>query len=62
MKFRDVSLDTALSALRILLLRARYGRRIKAGFDTHVGPGCRVVVAKGGMLQLCAATLLLRHD
>ena len=57
MKLRDVSLDTALSVIRILLLRARYGRRIKAGFDTHIGPNCRVVVAKGGMLQLSGATL-----
>ena len=56
-KFRDVSLDTALSVIRILLLRARYGRRINAGFDTHIGPNCRVVVAKGGMLQLSGATL-----
>ncbi len=57
MKFRDVSLDAALSAARVLLLRARLGRRIDAGFDTRVGPGCRVVVAKGGVLQLSGANL-----
>ncbi len=57
MKFRDVSLDAVLSAIRVLVLRVRLGRRIDAGFDTRVGPGCRVVVAKGGVLQLSAANL-----
>ena len=57
MKFRDVSLDAALSAVRVLLLRARLGKRIDAGFDTRVGPGCRVVVVKGGVLQLSGANL-----
>lgn len=57
MKYRDVSLDAALSAVRVLLLRARLGKRIDAGFDTRVGPGCRVVVAKGGVLQLSGANL-----
>lgn len=56
-RLRDMTVGTALSIMRIMVLRARLGRRIEVGFDTQVGPGCRVVVAKGGLLKLRGTTL-----
>jgi len=46
-----------LQAFRVLLLRARLRGRIQVGFDTQVGPGCRIVVAKGGLMRLRGVTL-----
>lgn len=41
-----------MSALRIIALKARYAGRIEIGFDSCVGPRCRIGVARGGLLRL----------
>jgi acetyltransferase-like isoleucine patch superfamily enzyme len=41
-----------MSALRIMVLKARCGERIEVGFDTYIGPRCRIHVARGGLLRL----------
>jgi acetyltransferase-like isoleucine patch superfamily enzyme len=43
--------------MRVLSLRVRLGRRITVGFDTRIGPGCRIVAAANGCLQLNGANL-----
>ena len=42
----------AMSALRIIVLKARFGGRIEIGLDSYVGPRCRIRVAPGGLLRL----------
>lgn len=42
----------AMSALRIIVLKARFAGRIEIGLDSHVGPRCRIRVAPGGRLRL----------
>lgn len=42
----------AMSALRIMVLKARFAGRIEIGRDSYVGPRCRIQVAPGGVLRL----------
>lgn len=57
MKAGEISVDSVRSAMRVLSLRMRLGRRITVGFDTRIGPRCRIVVAAGGRLHLNGANL-----
>ena len=57
MKFSNISADLVVSTIRVLLLRARLGKRIRVGLDSRIGPGCHVIVAKGGLLQLHGTNL-----
>jgi acetyltransferase-like isoleucine patch superfamily enzyme len=41
----------------VVILRTRFHGRIEIGFDTHVGPGCRIIVAKGATVRLRNADL-----
>jgi acetyltransferase-like isoleucine patch superfamily enzyme len=46
------------SRVRVLALKIRLGKRIEVGFDTHIGPKCRVILApKTGKVRLRSATL-----
>jgi hypothetical protein len=51
------SWSTVISAVRVVILRARLRGRIEVGFDAQIGPGCRVIVAKGGLMRLHGPTL-----
>jgi acetyltransferase-like isoleucine patch superfamily enzyme len=42
----------AMSALRIIALKIRFAGRIEIGLDSYVGPGCRIGIARGGLLRL----------
>jgi acetyltransferase-like isoleucine patch superfamily enzyme len=42
----------AMSALRVIALKARYAGRIEIGFDSYVGPRCRIRVGRRGLLRL----------
>jgi acetyltransferase-like isoleucine patch superfamily enzyme len=42
----------ALSGLRVIALRVRSRGRIEIGFDSHVGPRCRIYAPKGGVVRL----------
>jgi acetyltransferase-like isoleucine patch superfamily enzyme len=42
----------AMSAIRVIALKARFAGRIEIGFDSYVGPRCRIHVARGGLLRL----------
>ena len=42
----------AMSALRIITLKARFAGRIEIGFDSYIGPRCRIQVSRGGRLRL----------
>jgi acetyltransferase-like isoleucine patch superfamily enzyme len=41
-----------MSALRIMVLKARLRERIDVGLDSYMGPRCRIHVARGGLLRL----------
>jgi acetyltransferase-like isoleucine patch superfamily enzyme len=42
----------AMSALRIMVLKARFAGRIEISLDSYVGPRCRIRVAPGGLVRL----------
>lgn len=50
-------LNKVIAAVRVITLRARLRGRIEVGFDTQLGPGCRIAVAKGGLVRLRGAIL-----
>jgi acetyltransferase-like isoleucine patch superfamily enzyme len=50
-------LNKIIAAVRVITLRARLRGRIEVGFDTQVGPGCHITVAKGGVVRLHGAVL-----
>jgi len=49
---RRFSPDWALSALRVVLVRIRLRRRVVVGFDSRIGPRCRIHVAPDSLLRL----------
>jgi acetyltransferase-like isoleucine patch superfamily enzyme len=57
MRHYDISLENVVSAVRVVILRARFRGRIELGFDTHVGPRCRIIVAEGATVRLRGAIL-----
>jgi acetyltransferase-like isoleucine patch superfamily enzyme len=57
MRHYDISSEKIMSAVRVVILRARLRGRVEVGFDTQVGPDCRIIVAKGAILRLRSATL-----
>jgi acetyltransferase-like isoleucine patch superfamily enzyme len=46
-----------LSDLRVMALKLRLGKRIEVGFDTRIGPHCRVIVLKDAKVRLRGANL-----
>lgn len=50
--YRPLSVSWALSALRVTTLKIRFRRRIEIGFDSQVGPRCKIHVSRGGLLRL----------
>lgn len=55
---RYVKLEMFTSAARVVILKARFGKRIEIGFDTHVGPGCRILMSpEATKLRLRSANL-----
>jgi acetyltransferase-like isoleucine patch superfamily enzyme len=57
MRLGGVSSEIIMSAFRVVILRARLRGRVEVGFDTQIGPGCRILVAKTGVVRLRGATL-----
>ena len=58
MRLRDVRPEVIFSCFRVVMLKIRLGESIEIGFDTHVGPGCRFLVArKGAKLRLRSVML-----
>lgn len=57
MNLRDLTPATLMSAARVVLLRLRLGGRVEVGFDSRIGPRCRISVARGGRLVLHGTTL-----
>jgi hypothetical protein len=53
----DISWNAITSVIRVAILRVRFHGSIKVGFDAQIGPGCRIVIAKGGMIRLRGVTL-----
>jgi acetyltransferase-like isoleucine patch superfamily enzyme len=50
-------LDMIPSNIRVIILKLRLGKRIEVGFDTRIGPHCRLIVVKDAKLRLRGATL-----
>ena len=45
------------SNFRVAALRVRLGRRVEIGFDSRIGPKCKVLVLKGSKVRLRGANL-----
>jgi acetyltransferase-like isoleucine patch superfamily enzyme len=45
------------SNIRVVILKLRLGKRVEVGFDTRIGPRCRLLVMKDAKLRLRGANL-----
>lgn len=57
MRLRNIRRETIVSSFRVLVLKLRLGRRVEVGFDTLIGPNCRLVVLDKAKVRLRGATL-----
>ncbi len=57
LRVRNMRRDMIPSNIRTIILKLRLGKRIDVGFDTHIGPHCRLIVLKDAKLQLRSANL-----
>ena len=56
-RFRDIRWGMIVSASRVLALKLRLGKRVEVGFDTHIGPNCRLIVLDTARVRLRGAFL-----
>lgn len=49
--------DMIPANIRVVMLKLRLGSRIEVGFDTRIGPHCRLIVMKNAKLRLRGANL-----
>jgi acetyltransferase-like isoleucine patch superfamily enzyme len=57
LRLRNVRRDMILSNFRVVALKLRLGKRVEVGFDTRIGPKCRVIVLKDAKVRLRGANL-----
>jgi acetyltransferase-like isoleucine patch superfamily enzyme len=57
LRLRNMRRDMIPSNIRTVILKLRLGKRIEVGFDTRIGPSCKLIVMKDAKLRLRGANL-----
>ncbi len=57
MRLRNIRRKTIASCFRVLVLKLRLGKRVEVGFDTLIGPNCRLIVLDKAKVRLRGAML-----
>jgi acetyltransferase-like isoleucine patch superfamily enzyme len=57
MRLRNIRRKMIASCFRVLFLKLRLGKRIEVGFDTYIGPGCRLIILHKAKVRLQGTAL-----